>query len=474
MGHRGDRRLVAEHRPDLAGQRVEPVDEPPAVAGTEVAHPTEVQRQQGERHRRRGEALGRGDRHLRPGVDVDARPALPRDGAARGVDDADDVAALALDLLHRGQGVERLARLADRHVQGLGVDDRVAVAELGRGLGVGRDAAQALDQQRPCQPGVVRRPAAQDLDPPHAQHVPGRQVEAAQVGGGEAPVEPPAQRLGDGGRLLVDLLVHVVLVAGQVERGRGHLGGGRALVGGPGVEGERAVRVGVQHRHLVVVEVDDLVGVAHQGGHVRRDVVGAAAHAQHDGAAVAGHDDAVGLAVVDHGQPVGADDQGQGLAHGLLERQTSAARRPTSWAITSVSVSDTSSTPSATSLARSSAAFSTMPLWTTATWPEASVWGWALTSVGSPWVAQRVWPMPTPSLQPLGQGGHQVVDPTGPLVDLEPGRRRPRRRRPSRSPGTPAVAGPRPAPARRRRVPMYPTMPHMSCSLRPRLASRQP
>ena len=35
-----------------------------------------------------------------------------------------------------------------------------------------------------------------------------------------------------------------------------------------------------------------------------------------------------------------------------------------------------------------------MPLCTMAMRPEQSVWGWALRSVGAPWVAQRVWPMP--------------------------------------------------------------------------------
>ncbi len=35
-----------------------------------------------------------------------------------------------------------------------------------------------------------------------------------------------------------------------------------------------------------------------------------------------------------------------------------------------------------------------MPLWMTATVPVQSTWGWALRSLGAPWVAQRVWPMP--------------------------------------------------------------------------------
>ena len=35
-----------------------------------------------------------------------------------------------------------------------------------------------------------------------------------------------------------------------------------------------------------------------------------------------------------------------------------------------------------------------MPLWTTTRVPVPSRWGWAFSSVGRPWVAQRVWPMP--------------------------------------------------------------------------------
>ena len=35
-----------------------------------------------------------------------------------------------------------------------------------------------------------------------------------------------------------------------------------------------------------------------------------------------------------------------------------------------------------------------IPLWTSAIRSWQSVWGWALISVGAPWVAQRVWPIP--------------------------------------------------------------------------------
>ncbi len=64
------------------------------------------------------------------------------------------------------------------------------------------------------------------------------------------------------------------------------------------------------------------------------------------------------------------------------------------WATTSVSVSEAITTPWAVSSAVSSAKFSMMPLWITATRPPLETCGWALTSVGPPCVAQRVCPMP--------------------------------------------------------------------------------
>jgi hypothetical protein len=63
-----------------------------------------------------------------------------------------------------------------------------------------------------------------------------------------------------------------------------------------------------------------------------------------------------------------------------------------SWAMTSVSVSLSNTRPAAFSSAFSSAKFSMMPLWTRVTRP--AVWGWALVTLGAPWVAQRTWPMP--------------------------------------------------------------------------------
>ncbi len=64
------------------------------------------------------------------------------------------------------------------------------------------------------------------------------------------------------------------------------------------------------------------------------------------------------------------------------------------WETTSVSVSETSSCPASSSSARSVTKFSMIPLCTSATRPVGPGWGCALTSLGAPWVAHRVWPMP--------------------------------------------------------------------------------
>ena len=65
-------------------------------------------------------------------------------------------------------------------------------------------------------------------------------------------------------------------------------------------------------------------------------------------------------------------------------------------ATVSVSVSVVNLWPALPSSSRSSWKFSMMPLCTTATLSVAC--GWALFSLGRPWVAQRVWPMPVAPL----------------------------------------------------------------------------
>ncbi len=74
------------------------------------------------------------------------------------------------------------------------------------------------------------------------------------------------------------------------------------------------------------------------------------------------------------------------------------------------------------SLARSSEALSMMPLWTTATLPSASRCGWAFSSVGAPWVAQRVCAMPVVPAKRLGMRASSSRTRPLALTDLQAAR----------------------------------------------------
>src|SRR5664280_501765 len=115
--------------------------------------------------------------------------------------------------------------------------------------------------------------------------------------------------------------------------------------------------------------------------------------------------------------------------------------RASRWAITSESVSDEKRTPTRSSSRLSSRKFSMMPLWTMATRPPSSVWGWALRSTGAPCVAQRVCPSARWPRSPTVS----AISPAGP-------RSAPRCPR-SRSRGTRGGATPRGPPARPRAGP---------------------
>ncbi len=68
--------------------------------------------------------------------------------------------------------------------------------------------------------------------------------------------------------------------------------------------------------------------------------------------------------------------------------------------MTSVSVLDENLCPLATSSSLSCMKFSRTPLWATATVSVQSVCGCAFSLQGAPWVAHRVWPIPTFPVSP--------------------------------------------------------------------------
>ena len=82
-GQLGQRGLLGEHLGDLVGQPLQPGDQPAPVGDREVADPAELEREQREAEEHVGQRLGRGDRDLGAGVQVDAAVALAGDRRAR-------------------------------------------------------------------------------------------------------------------------------------------------------------------------------------------------------------------------------------------------------------------------------------------------------------------------------------------------------------------------------------------------------
>ncbi len=141
-------------------------------------------------------------------------------------------AALALDLLHRGQRVERLAGLADGDVQRVVLDDGIAVAKLGRRLRVRRYARELLDELRAHQSREVRRAAAQDLHAPNLEQLARRVLERAEVRRLKTRLEAAAERAADRVRLLGHFLAHEVRMLAFVEGFSGPIDRERRLLRG--------------------------------------------------------------------------------------------------------------------------------------------------------------------------------------------------------------------------------------------------
>ena len=162
--------------------------------------------------------------------------------------------------------------------------------------------------------------------------------------GGEALVETAAQRPADGARLLVDLLAHVVaelaelvVVGVGVDRGR-HLAGVAVAFQGAGERG-RVVAGRLDRRHVAVLQVDHLAGVADEGGDVGRGEHLVLAQAEHQRGAVAGDDELVGVLGVHHHEAVGAFDPLERADDRVLEGGASSAASSAAIMCASASVS---------------------------------------------------------------------------------------------------------------------------------------
>ncbi len=152
---------------------------------------------------------------------------------------------------------------------------------------------------------------------------------------------------------------------------------------------------GVMRDDLVLVELERLAGVLDERGHVGAEEVLALAEADDQRAVAArGHDPAVGSSASTATSVKAPSSRLHTRCIAVVRSTPETTCSSSRCATTSVSVSETSWWPSSSRRARRSSKFSMMPLCTIATRPVAPRCGWALTSLGAPWVAQRVCPMP--------------------------------------------------------------------------------
>ena len=145
----------------------------------------------------------------------------------------------------------------------------------------------------------------------------GRQVQAAELGGGAFLVHAPAQGVFHGARLLENFLEHEVRVfaahgvlLAEFQIADLDVGGVRAQI-------QNVEALGRDGGHVVIVEINDLFRVRDDGIGVAGQKILARADADDERRTAPRADDGVGLVGANHRQAVGADDFAQRVADGL-------------------------------------------------------------------------------------------------------------------------------------------------------------
>ena len=260
-----------------------------------------------------GEGLGGGHGDLRPGPGIEHVVALPGDRGAHHVDDREHPGSQALGLPQGGQGVHRLAGLADDQHQGFVGNDGVAVAELGGQRHLHRLAQQPFQGVLGGHAHVVGGAAGDHIELVQLPQVVRLQVQLIQH-------HPPlldawkhglAECLG----LLHDLLGHEVLVPALFGGGDLPVHVAALLLNGPEIGVIDPQVVGGELGNLPVVQVAHLPGVLDEGGHVGGQIVGPLPIAQNERAVLPGGDEPVGAVGADNAQGVGPLDAVQCLHH---------------------------------------------------------------------------------------------------------------------------------------------------------------
>ena len=236
----------------------------------DAAHAAELQGRGVQRDDRADHALRA--RHGDLGTDADQHRAVgqPRGLRARGVADRELRAPRALRLLHRREGVDRLARLADGDDERVLVQHGPPVAELRGVVDLGGDAREALDEVAGDHRRVERGAHAHEHDAVEVAHARLVEPEALDLHAWGVEEVAAAHRIECGVGLLVDLLQHEVPEPALDRRDRvERLRLGLALDGLP---------LGVRELDAAGPDVGDLAGSEERdrarqrqdGGEVRR------------------------------------------------------------------------------------------------------------------------------------------------------------------------------------------------------------
>ena len=158
--------------------------------------------------------------------------------------------------------------LGDGHDQRLRADDGVAIAKLGAEIGLRRQPRELLDHDAPQHGRVVRGPAGHDHHPLEGAHRGGIEVHVGQDHAARLGGDPSAEGVGDGARLLVDLLEHEVPVAALLGHDRIPQDADGLPVHGVAIDGGDVHPVGGDHRHVAVLEDHHVARMRENGGDV--------------------------------------------------------------------------------------------------------------------------------------------------------------------------------------------------------------
>ena len=287
-----------------------------SIASAELA---ELERQQEERGKLRGECLGGGDADLRAGVGVDGAVGFAGHHGPDHVADGDGLRAEADHLALGGQGVGGFAGLGDEQAQRVAVGNGIAIAVFAGVVDVDRQAREPLDHVLAGQRRVPAGAAGGDVDAGGVGEFLVADLHLAQED--LAGVERDAAQGGvaNGARLLPDFLEHEVLVAALFRLDGIPLDARDLALDGLAVEVGELDAVAGEDGHVAVGEEIDIARVVQDAGNVGGDEVFALAHADDDRRAGARGDDLVGLGGGEDAEGKGARQPLDGAAHGSFQ-----------------------------------------------------------------------------------------------------------------------------------------------------------